>query len=164
MNRAHTARRRRVPPCRVTRHSSPPAPTRDCGQSRAPTACPRFLSSTVRLESSLGSELRGTPSRAVTREPQQQALRAPDEEGIDVLHARLAAFAARQLVEQRLECDARFQPRQRRTEAEVVAEAERQVSLRIAGDGELCRGRSEEHTSELQSLRQLVCRLLPEKK
>jgi len=59
-----------------------------------------------------------------------------------VLHARLAAFAARQLVEQRLERDARFQPRQRRTEAEVVAEAERQVPLRIAGDIELFRGRA----------------------
>lgn len=37
---------------------------------------------------------------------------------------RLAAFAARQLVEQRVERNARFQPRQRRAQAEVVAEAE----------------------------------------
>ena len=81
-------------------------------------------------------------ARCSRREPQQEALRAPDEEGIDVLHARLAALAARQLVEQRLERDARFQPRQRRTEAEVVSKSERQVPLRIAGDVELSRGRA----------------------
>src|SRR5215467_6102689 len=43
----------------------------------------------------VGSGLRGAPSLAVTREPQQEPLRAPDEKRIDVLHARLAAFAAR---------------------------------------------------------------------
>src|SRR5215468_12581135 len=142
MHAGHTARPRRARPYRVTTHSSPPAPARDSPRSRSPTACPRFPWSTARLESSLGSELRGAPWLAVTRAPQQEALRAPDHEGIDVLHARLAAFAARQLVEQGLEHDARLQPCQRRTEAEVVAEAERQVSLRIAGDLELCRGRA----------------------
>src|SRR5205823_4207083 len=35
---------------------------------------------------------------------------------------------------------------------------------RAAGQGERARGRSEEHTSELQSLAYLVCRLLLEKK
>ena len=68
------------------------------------------------------------------REPQQQALRAPDHEGIDVLDARLAAFASRQLVEQRLEHDARFQAGQRRTEAKVAAEAERQRLARELHD------------------------------
>src|SRR5262245_64369261 len=34
----------------------------------------------------------------------------------------------------------------------------------IAGNVQLAKGRSEEHTSELQSLRHLVCRLLLEKK
>src|SRR5262245_66043152 len=43
---------------------------------------------------------------------------------------------------------AAFQPRQRRSCAQLVAQ----------------RDRSEEHTSELQSLRHLVCRLLLEKK
>src|SRR5262245_2110383 len=97
---------------------------------------------TLDLLGTAGSGLRGDPSLAVTRAPQQEALRSPDHEGIDVLDARLAPFAAQQLIEHRLECDARFQPRQCRTEAEVVAEAERQVSLRIARDVELGRGRA----------------------
>src|SRR5205814_8371846 len=37
-------------------------------------------------------------------------------------------------------------------------------ALRRAAGGDLARHRSEEHTSELQSLRHLVCRLLLEKK
>src|SRR2546425_4232559 len=37
-------------------------------------------------------------------------------------------------------------------------------AMRITGRGEVVRERSEEHTSELQSLAYLVCRLLLEKK
>src|SRR5258705_7770191 len=38
------------------------------------------------------------------------------------------------------------------------------AEVHIAVIGQECRSRSEEHTSELQSLRHLVCRLLLEKK
>src|SRR4029450_3321315 len=68
------------------------------------------------------------PSR---RAPQAQALRAADQEGVDVFDARLAAFAARQLVEQGLERDARFQPGQRGAEAAVGAEAESELARRL---------------------------------
>src|SRR5690606_7952415 len=47
----------------------------------------------------------------------------------------------------------------------VVVERARGVVLRVAGRDHLARdGRSEEHTSELQSCENLVCRLLLEKK
>src|SRR5258705_8278176 len=54
----------------------------------------------------------------------------------------------------------------RRRNATRHAEADCLASAEICGDGErdACSGRSEEHTSELQSLRHLVCRLLLEKK
>src|SRR5690606_42138989 len=38
------------------------------------------------------------------------------------------------------------------------------LKVRVAGDGPTCHTRSEEHTSELQSRENLVCRLLLEKK
>src|SRR5258705_4675185 len=46
-----------------------------------------------------------------------------------------------------------------------IVRAEHLLDLLIASIAEVCRiSRSEEHTSELQSLRHLVCRLLLEKK
>src|SRR5262245_63400612 len=51
-----------------------------------------------------------------------------------------------------LERDARLEARERRAQAQVAPVAQRELALR-----------SEEHTSELQSLRHLVCRLLLEK-
>src|SRR5258705_4537975 len=48
---------------------------------------------------------------------------------------------------------------------EVAVVPQRQRSFVVPGEGPLALGhRSEEHTSELQSLRHLVCRLLLEKK
>src|SRR5262245_65207034 len=52
---------------------------------------------------------------------------------------------------------------------DIVAELAQLVGTRQPGrsgadDGDTLAGRSEEHTSELQSLRHLVCRLLLEKK
>src|SRR5258705_9081752 len=57
-------------------------------------------------------------------------------------------------------------PRQRRSDCRLRFECHLEDTLRSGADG---RGptspvRSEEHTSELQSLRHLVCRLLLEKK
>src|SRR5258705_3196407 len=66
---------------------------------------------------------------------------------------------------------ARHPHRRRRAEHADVDTRQRE-GRRISGDGEVAHGdeltarggRSEEHTSELQSLRHLVCRLLLEKK
>src|SRR5437899_8798365 len=51
----------------------------------------------------------------------------------------------------------------RREQAEGTAKAWNKAGVDLTGGAERC-GRSEEHTSELQSLRHLVCRLLLEKK
>src|SRR5438045_6443548 len=50
------------------------------------------------------------------------------------------------------------------TKMKSIREATYGNQIPIAFDGSPCSARSEEHTSELQSLRHLVCRLLLEKK
>src|SRR5438045_5312485 len=48
--------------------------------------------------------------------------------------------------------------------ADEVDDLDADAGQRVAGTGQAAGERSEEHTSELQSLRHLVCRLLLEKK
>src|SRR2546429_9321270 len=69
-------------------------------------------------------------------------------------------------LEQRLESLLRFRPRQRRRERrEAVKEAVGGWQRDVVDEFfRCCDGRSEEHTSELQSRLQLVCRLLAGKK
>src|SRR5438034_10166497 len=82
------------------------------------------------------------------------AARAAEEERLAAERRRLEAEAARKAQEER--------ERQERAEAEARARQRAEQEAREAAERE-CR-RSEEHTSELQSHSDLVCRLLLEKK
>src|SRR5262245_25320379 len=131
----------------------------------------RARASRVRIE--VWIELSGSGLRAGG--VQRQSLRAAHQVRVDVVHARIAPFEAREARQQLLERDARLEARQRRAQTEVDPEAKRHVSLRIARDVEAirvrelcfvavgraqqrdhCRAGGDLHTGELDVLRGLA--------